>query len=180
MTGGGSPHKLSEGMERSSLESIVRGLNDAGVRYLLVGGLAVAAHGYLRFTADVDIVLDMDPTNLLRGLGVFRSLGYRPRAPVPLEDFADEAKRRSWAEEKNLKVFSLYSAEHQATEVDIFVEAPFDFAAAYPAALKEAVADGVEARFVDYARLVDLKKLAGRPRDLDDLARLREIRGEPG
>lgn len=165
-------------MERSSLESIVRGLNDAGVRYLLVGGLAVAAHGYLRFTADVDIVLDMAAENLLKGLGVFRRLGYVPRAPVPIEDFADEAKRRSWIEEMNLKVFSLHSPEHRATEVDVFVEAPFDFAAAYPEALMEHVAEGVVARFVDYARLVALKKRAGRPRDLDDLARLREIRSD--
>lgn len=165
-------------MEKSSLESIVRGLNDSGVRYLLVGGLAVAAHGYLRFTADVDIVLDMDAENLRRGLTVFRGLGYVPRAPVPIEDFADEAKRRSWVEEKNLKVFSLSSPEHRATEVDVFVEAPFDFAAAYPDALTEPVAEGVVARFVDYPRLVELKKRAGRPRDLDDLARLRELRGE--
>lgn len=165
-------------MERSSLESIVRGLNDAGVRYLLVGGLAVAAHGYLRFTADVDVVLDLDPENLRKGMGVFRALGYRPRAPVPIEDFADAAKRRAWVEEKNLKVFSLYSPEHRATEVDVFVEAPFDFAAAYPDALVESVAEGVAARFVDYRRLVELKKRAGRPRDLDDLARLREVRGE--
>ena len=165
-------------MERSSLEQIVRGLNDEGVRYLLVGGLAVAAHGYLRFTADVDIVMDLEAENLRRGLAVFRRLGYRPRAPVPIEDFADEAKRRSWVEEKNLKVFSLYSAEHRATEVDVFVEAPFDFAAAYPDALVEPVAEGVAARFVDYRRLVVLKERAGRPRDLDDLARLREIRGD--
>lgn len=165
-------------MERSSLESIVRGLNDAGARYLLVGGLAVAAHGYLRFTADVDVVLDMEGENLRKALGVFRGLGYVPRAPVPIEDFADEAKRRSWVEEKNLKVFSLHSLEHRATEIDVFVESPFDFAAAYPDALMEPIADGTVARFVDYARLVELKKRAGRPRDLDDLARLRELRGE--
>lgn len=165
-------------MERSSLELIVRGLNDEGVRYLLVGGLAVAAHGYLRFTADVDVVLDLEAENLRRGMDVFRRLGYTPRAPVPIEDFADEAKRRSWVSKKNLKVFSLHSPEHRATEVDVFVESPFEFSAAYPEALLQPVADGVLARFVDYARLIELKKRAGRPRDLDDVARLREVRGE--
>jgi len=41
-----------------SLETIVRALDGARVRYLIVGGLAVVAHGYVRFTADVDLVLD--------------------------------------------------------------------------------------------------------------------------
>ncbi|MBI3299710.1 MAG: hypothetical protein HYZ75_16205 [Elusimicrobia bacterium] len=165
-------------MERSSIESIVRGLNEAGVRYLIVGGLAVVAHGYLRFTADLDLVLDMESENLLKGLAVLKALGYRPRAPVPIEDFADGSKRRSWTEEKNLKVFSLYSQQHQATEVDVFVEAPFDFSLAYPEALSQPVAEGVNALFVDYARLVELKRKAGRPRDLDDLSRLRALKGE--
>lgn len=167
-------------MQRSSIEAIVRGLNAAGVRYLIVGGLAVVAHGYLRFTADLDLVFDMEPDNVLMALRVFKGLGYTPRAPVPIEEFADVGKRRSWVEEKNLKVFSLYSAAHAATEVDLFVESPFDFSAAYPEAFIGEVAEGVPARFVDYARLVALKERAGRPRDLDDLARLREVRGEPG
>lgn len=42
-----------------SFESIVRALNDAGVRYLIAGGLAVNAHGYLRFTKDVDFVIQL-------------------------------------------------------------------------------------------------------------------------
>jgi len=46
------------------VESIVVALNAAKVRFLIVGGLAVAAHGYLRFTADVDLVLDPEPEAL--------------------------------------------------------------------------------------------------------------------
>ncbi len=44
-------------MTRHSVESIVQSLETAGVRYLIVGGLAVVAQGHLRFTADVDLVL---------------------------------------------------------------------------------------------------------------------------
>ena len=35
-------------MEARSFEAIVRALNEAGIRYLVVGGLAVNAHGYAR------------------------------------------------------------------------------------------------------------------------------------
>lgn len=44
-------------MEVRSVEAIVRALNDASVQYLIVGGLAVNAHGYERFTKDVDLVI---------------------------------------------------------------------------------------------------------------------------
>ena len=46
-------------MQRHSVEAIVRALNAAEVRYLIAGGLAVVAHGHVRFTADLDIILAM-------------------------------------------------------------------------------------------------------------------------
>lgn len=54
-------------MQHASVVAIVEALNAAGVRYLIVGGLAVAAHGHVRFTADVDLVLDMSDGNLATG-----------------------------------------------------------------------------------------------------------------
>ena len=99
-------------MDRSSVEEILRVLGEYKVRYLIVGGLAVAAHGYVRFTADVDLVLAFDGGNLAAALAAFRSLRYQPRAPVPMDDFLDESKRRQWIQEKNMMVFSLFSPAH--------------------------------------------------------------------
>jgi hypothetical protein len=48
----------------TSFEAIVRALNDAGVRYLIAGGLAVNAHGYLRFTKDADFIIQLIPDNI--------------------------------------------------------------------------------------------------------------------
>jgi hypothetical protein len=168
-------------MQKDSVEAVVRALNDSGVRYLIAGGLAVVAHGFLRFTADVDMILDLDPENLRRAMAALKSLGYRPRAPVPIEDFADSEKRASWIADKGLKVFSLQSDRHPATEIDVFVECPVDFAAANGEAHWERLSkSGVEAAFLDYGRLVELKRAAGRPKDLDDIAQLRAARGEGG
>jgi hypothetical protein len=74
-------------MQKSSVEEIVRVLGQHRVRYLIVGGFAVAAHGYLRFTADVDLVVALDHENLASAIAAFGSLQYRPRAPVAIEDF---------------------------------------------------------------------------------------------
>jgi Nucleotidyl transferase of unknown function (DUF2204) len=48
------------------LARICRALNDAGARYILIGGFAVIAHGAGRFTKDVDLLVDDAPENVAR------------------------------------------------------------------------------------------------------------------
>ncbi len=48
-------------MKVSSLEAILRALAEAEARYLIVGGLAVAVHGYGRVTFDVDLIVLQEP-----------------------------------------------------------------------------------------------------------------------
>ena len=165
-------------MHKHSVEAIVGALNTHGVRYLIAGGLAVVAHGYVRFTADVDIILDLQPDNVPRAIAALTSLGYRPRAPVPFDDFADPVKRALWVREKGLTVFSLYSPDHPATEVDVFVQPPLDFDRAYGAAARIEVAPGTRAIFVAVDDLLLLKRQAGRPQDLQDIEHLQAIRRE--
>src|SRR5262245_36130070 len=109
-------------MKRDSVVAIVAGLNANQVQYLIVGGLAVVVHGYIRFTADVDLLLSVEPDNLKRAVEALKALGYRPRAPVDFDDFVDQSKREQWAQEKNMTVFSLFSDVHQETEIDLFLE----------------------------------------------------------
>ena len=166
-------------MDQHSIEAIIRALNQAQVRYLIAGGLAVVAHGYVRFTADLDLILDLKVENSQRALQALAGLGYQPRAPVDLGDFANATRRRQWVQDKGLTVFSLFSHEHPATEVDLFVEMPFDFGPAYVAAARLEVAPGVAATFVSYEHLLQLKRQAGRPVDLDDIAKLAATRPPP-
>jgi len=163
-------------VQKESVESIFRALNDASVRYLVAGGLAVVAHGYLRLTADVDLILNLEETNVRRALAALAALGFRPRAPVPAEQFADPAIRRRWISEKGLTVFTMSSPLHEATEVDLFVESPLDFDSAYKSAYRVEVAPGVPATFIGFDDLVALKKRAGRPQDLADIDQLKLIR----
>jgi len=159
-------------VERRSVEAIVRSFEDARVRYLIVGGLAVVAHGYARFTGDVDLVIDLEPDNLRRALDALAGLEYRPRAPVALHEFGDPSRRREWRDAKGLTVFSLDSPRHPATEVDLFVESPIDFESAYSRAARFEIAPGLSATFVGRADLIAMKRAAGRPVDLEDIRRL--------
>jgi hypothetical protein len=53
---------------------LTRRLNRHGVRYILVGGYALAAHGYVRMTEDVDIAVDPDPRNSARWIAALTEL----------------------------------------------------------------------------------------------------------
>jgi len=163
-------------MQLSSVAAIFERLNSANARYIVVGGLAVVAHGHVRFTADVDLVLDMSAKNLDRALRVFGELGYAPRAPVPLRLFADPGAREGWIRDKGLTVFSLWSTDHPSTEVDLFVASPFaDFDAVYKRAAWRQIAPDVDASFASLNDLVALKRAAARPQDLLDVERLLEL-----
>jgi len=158
-----------------ALTNVFRALDDAEVRYLVVGGVAVVLHGYPRFTADLDLVLELTASNASAAIAGLQTLGYRPRAPVRAEDFADETVRASWREEKGLTVFSLWSPSYPGTEVDLFVEEPFDFGEAWNRRLDAMLDDGTTVHVVGIDDLRALKASVGRPKDLDDIAQLDAI-----
>ncbi|MCP4602287.1 MAG: nucleotidyltransferase family protein [Proteobacteria bacterium] len=168
-------------MMLNSIEAIIRALDEAKIRYLIVGGLAVVAHGFVRFTADLDIVLDMEKENLQRAVTVFSTLGYKPHAPVPIEQFADAKKREEWISKKGLTVFSLWNPEDPFTEVDLFVREPFDdFARAHNNALRLKISGELTAAIVGIDDLIKLKQQACRPKDLIDIEKLKLLKDENG
>ena len=144
------------------------------MQYLIAEGLAVVAHGYVRFTADVDFLLAMDSENLTAAVKVFQDLNYRPRAPVDFDQFISPARRRQWIDEKRLTVFSLFSPDHPATEIDLFVEPPLVFCRCLFQAVQMEASPGIKATFCSLDDLIDMKKKAGRPLDLEDIAQLRK------
>jgi hypothetical protein len=162
-------------MEKHSIELIVSALNNHQVQYLIAGGLAVVAHGYVRFTADIDLVLAMDSRNLTAAVAALKTLNYRPRAPVAFDQFIDPVLRKQWIDQKDLTVFSLFSPDHPATEIDLFADPPLAFSEAYARALRLEVAPSVFATFCSLEDLIELKSRAGRPRDLDDISQLRKL-----
>jgi len=156
-----------------SVKAIVEALNEAGVRYLVVGGLAVVAHGYLRYTKDVDLVIQLRPDNLRRAFEGLAGLGYRPGIPVTTEQFVDAGNRDRWIREKDMTVFQLWSDNHRETSIDVFVKEPFDFDREYAAAKRKFLFGRIEVPVVSLPTLIDMKVAAGRPEDKIDVAHLR-------
>jgi hypothetical protein len=160
-------------MKLASFEGIVKAFDEAGVRYLVAGGLAVNAHGYLRFTKDVDIVLRLLPDNIVRAFQALAGLGYKPNIPVSAEQFADDAMRNSWIEDKGMQVLQLWSDAHSETPIDLFVSEPFDFEEEYRSALTKLLYGLIEVRFVSAPTLIQMKQAADREQDRIDIEHLR-------
>ena len=159
-------------MEIRSIEAIVRELEEASVRYLIVGGLAVNAHGYSRMTRDVDLVIQLESSNAQRGLDALLRAGYRLMIPEKPEAFADAEVREKWRTEKGMIVLKLWSDEHRRTPIDVFVYEPFDFDQEYAAAVWVEISPGLRAPIVSLSALLQMKRDAGRPRDLEDINEL--------
>ena len=163
-------------MEVRSIETIVRALNGAKVQYLIVGGLAVNAHGFVRLTRDVDIVLGLKSKNAARGLNALLQAGWQLAIPEKPEAFSDAATRERWRKEKNMIVLKLWSDQHRRTPIDIFVYEPFDFAAEFLKSGRLEICPGVLAPVVTLKTLLKMKRAAGRPQDLTDIEELQRAR----
>jgi hypothetical protein len=159
----------------SSLEAIFLALQKAGTRYLVVGGLAVIAHGHRRFTHDLDLVLDFSSETTTNGLRALQSLGYRPRIPVDLLDFANPELRKQWQEEKGMKVFNIFSNQHQDVTIDLFPSEPFPFEVEYGHAVWYDLTSDLKIPVVSMERLIAMKLEANRPQDQIDVAKLKII-----
>ena len=160
-------------MKLASFEAIVRALADAEVRYLVAGGLAVGAHGYLRYTKDVDLVLQLEPANVVRAFEALKALGYRPIVPVTGAEFADEETREGWIRDKGMQVLQLWSRSHPETPIDLFVREPFAFDEEYDRALVKPLHAEIPVRFVSIPTLIRMKEAANREQDRIDVEHLR-------
>lgn len=159
-------------MKVHSIRLIIETLNKADILYLIAGGLAVNAHGFLRYTNDIDLVIDLDPPNIIDALRELKDIGFQPRIPVKPEEFAQKEKREVWIKEKGMFVLQLWSDQHKATPIDVFVTEPFPFAEEYAQAPQFEIAPNLWAPFVTKERLIEMKRAASRPQDIEDIRKL--------
>lgn len=162
-------------MKQRDVATVIDALNRAGVRYLVVGGIAVIHWGYLRYTSDLDLVLELTPENLRTASAALAPLGYTPKIPARLEQLADTALVARWKSEKGMLVFQLWSDRFRDIPIDVFIEEPFPFSAELERSARGEVMQGIGMPVVSYQTLRDLKTSAGRMTDLADLEGLAQV-----
>jgi Nucleotidyltransferase of unknown function (DUF6036) len=153
---------------------LFRALNGSGARYVVVGGMASVLHGHARLTADVDVIVEFEAAPLTRLLDALAAIGFRPRPPVNIRDFADPRLRAEWIRDNGMRVFSLWDPSNPMRELDLFAEYPLEFEQLWGRAVEVDVG-GAAVRIAAIPDLIALKRLAGRPEDLRDIEALEEI-----
>ena len=157
---------------------LLQSLHDEHVQYVLVGGLAVQLHGFLRSTFDIDLVVAMDDQNLDRFIAVAKKYGLVPVIPVPIDALRDANQIAEWHREKGMLAFALREPHIGGSVVGVLVhsEVPFE------QLMANAVTGKLFACQVWIAAIDDLltmKRKANRPKDQLDVAALEKIkRGE--
>lgn len=159
--------------------SLFTKLNQDNVRYVLVGGLAAVLHGVDRITADVDLAIDLAPLSAAEFIRILTDIGYRSMLPVDPRKLADPNERKTWSQERGMQVFSFWDPTHSRPSVDVFVNDVLPFDELWRESQLITLEDAT-IRVASIDHLIRFKAIAGRPQDLTDIARLREIqRREP-
>lgn len=73
-----------------SFERLLVRLAEAGIQFIIVGGIAVTLHGYVRLTEDVDLLLDSSSGNIQALLGCLATYGEGHARELSPGDFTDE------------------------------------------------------------------------------------------
>lgn len=161
-------------MKLTTFQAVMEGLHRHEVRFLLVGGMAVVAHGYGRMTYDIDLVIQLTPANIRRAFEALAQLDFRPRIPVTVDEFSDPHNRERWAREKGMIVLNFFSGKDEPCAIDLFIREPFPFDETFAKSVPSAV-NGIPFRYVDLNTLIQMKRTAGRPVDLEDIQHLEQL-----
>jgi hypothetical protein len=153
---------------------IFKALNKANVRYIVVGGLATVLHGYARFTADIDLIIDLDHDEAKKCINELLKLGFESRHPVDPQQFLDATIREQWSKDKNMIVFPLWIPSDPLISIDLFINNPINFNEMWKRA-KFANIGEQSIRIAAIPDLIKLKKLSNRTQDLEDIKQLQKI-----
>ncbi len=161
--------------DRLDPAGLLRALDDAGVEHVLIGGLAVNAHGVIRATKDVDICPAPDRENLARLAALLGRLGVR-QLGVGEDGFQADELPFDPTRADDLAQGGNFRLQTPLGVLDIIQWIPgIDADSAYAvlaADAPSAQAFGIEIHVCSLAALRTMKRAAGRPRDLQDLADL--------
>lgn len=158
--------------------AIFKKFNEEGIRYLVVGGMAVNFYGIPRMTYDIDILLDLDDdNNIEKFVRLLNEWGFSPKVPVNILDFARPEKRREWIHEKNMKAFNLINPSWAIREIDVIIDSPVAYAEAEKRAARIEL-QGIFIPIVGLDDLIKMKQNTGRMQDEVDIRYLKGLRDE--
>ena len=147
---------------------LAKALQKAGVKYAIAGGYAVALHGAVRGSVDVDVVIATTLKSFEKFEAVMKSLGLESRIPVTGKDVFNF--RKEYIEKRNLIAWSFCNSNNSTELVDLIITHDLN-QMKYSAKLfgKTSV------QVISKEDLILMKKQSGRPQDLEDIKALENL-----
>jgi len=152
------------------IHDICSALDQAEVSYVIVGGYAVALHGAIRGTVDVDIIIEWSLKNLQDAENVFKHIGLVSLIPITAE--AVFHFREEYIYHRNLIAWNFYDPSNPLNQVDIIIN--YDLKSTSAAKIIKTSQGTI--RILSLDELIKMKKAAGRPQDLEDIKALDLLR----
>lgn len=150
------------------LNELCAALERHGVRYALAGGHAVALHGAVRGTLDIDIAINWNLKNIRAAEKALQELGLVSRLPITADDvfrFRDEYIRN-----RNLVAWNFYHPGDTARLVDIVITQ--DLKGKRRHTLQTLLGP---VHVLAIRDLIEMKRASGRPQDLADIEALEQL-----
>jgi predicted nucleotidyltransferase len=150
-----------------AFEKLLALLADAGVKFIVVGGVAVTLNGYVRLTEGVGILLEASPDNNRPFLETMCGYGEGFARELSSDDFTDEEGAIRIVEETEqcqVDVFTRMSGQHYA---DLLTDAETLRTSQH------------EIRYASRAALIRLKERSVREKDRLDVTALRRLENSP-
>ena len=151
------------------LVRVAAALDAAKVPYALVGGYAVALHGVVRGTVDIDLVLRFRLSHFEGADAAFRSIGLTPRLPVTAAEVF--RFREEYVTNRNLTAWTFVNAADPSELVDVILTHDLS-----GLKTKRVRVQGRVLKIVAIDDLIRMKNEAGRPQDLEDVRALRTLK----
>lgn len=155
---------------------LFQAMNDADIRYLVVGGVAVNLHGYSRFTGDLDIVMALDEKNLDHLAKLMDAKRFTQRLPIDVRLLSDRQQVQKWITDKGLTAYTFVDQKMPQFSLDILAGESwnFDNLDAHKVVID---AENLKIPVISIDDLIGMKKRANRQKDIEDIAALLELKG---
>jgi hypothetical protein len=148
---------------------LTEALDAHNVPYAVVGGYALALHGAVRGTVDIDIVIHWQKQHLINAKKALNSLGLVSRVPLQAHevfDFRDE-----YVERRQMQAWSFSNPARPDEQVNLMIN--FDLSG--KGILAATANNGHKIRYLNRKDLIAMKQTAGSPQDMADIEALEKI-----
>jgi hypothetical protein len=139
-------------------EKLLESLARAEVKFIIVGGVAVALNGFVRTTEDVDILIERSPENITRLLQALARFGEGHARELTSADFDDAEGAIRIIEDFPLDIFTVVRGKRYADLIR---------------SVRQTRISDIDVNYLNAKALISMKKKSQREKDQIDVSALR-------